>query len=94
MNSEDRFIEGNVRQHPLAEIWNRPGAFAYNREFSVDMLGGFCRTCEYAEVCRGGCTWTTFAEHGPVRDNPYCYWRQRHLAEEQKLPHHHLPVAP
>jgi radical SAM protein with 4Fe4S-binding SPASM domain len=93
MNGEDRFIEGNVRQHRLSEIWNRPHAFAYNRDFTVDKLGGFCKTCEYAEVCRGGCTWTTFAEHGAVRDNPYCYWRQAHLAAEPEEPHRHLPLA-
>jgi sulfatase maturation enzyme AslB (radical SAM superfamily) len=44
-------------------------------------LGGFCATCAYAEICRGGCTWTCYAEKGFVRDNPYCYWRQLH---EQK----------
>lgn len=93
MNGVDRFIEGNIREHRLPQIWNRPGAFAYNRAFSVESLGGFCRTCDYAEVCRGGCTWTTFAEHGPVRDNPYCYWRQKALAEERKQPRRHLPLA-
>jgi radical SAM protein with 4Fe4S-binding SPASM domain len=85
LNDEDRFNEGNVRQSSLKEIWERPGAFAYNREFTVDQLSGFCKTCEYAEVCRGGCTWTTFAETGSaVRDNPYCYWRQLKLAEQRE----------
>ncbi len=94
MNNEDRFIEGNVRNEPLAKIWNRPGAFAYNREFTLDMLGGFCRTCDYAEICRGGCTWTNFAEHGPVRDNPYCYYRQLMLAEGgESDAQRHLPLT-
>jgi radical SAM protein with 4Fe4S-binding SPASM domain len=77
MDGVDAFVEGNVRTSPLAEIWNRPGAFAYNREFTVENLGGFCRTCEYGEICRGGCTWIGFAHaRGFVRDNAYCYWRQ------------------
>jgi radical SAM protein with 4Fe4S-binding SPASM domain len=93
MNGEDRFVEGNVRQSTLKEIWTKPGAFAYNREFSPEMLGGFCRTCDYAEICRGGCTWTTFSEHGPIRDNPYCYWRQKQRVEEARTSRRHLPIT-
>jgi radical SAM protein with 4Fe4S-binding SPASM domain len=81
LNDEDAFIEGNVRDTPLREIWFRKGAFKYNREFTLDQLGGFCRTCDYAEICRGGCTWSCYAEKGFVRDNPYCYWRQLKLKE-------------
>ncbi len=94
MNGTDRFIEGNIRKTSLAEIWNRKGAFAYNREFTVESLGGFCRTCDYAEVCRGGCTWTTYAEGGPVRDNPYCYWRQLQEKEAREgKPPKRLPMV-
>lgn len=93
MNGVDRFVEGNVREAPLAEIWKKSGSFAYNREFTLETLGGFCRTCDYAEICRGGCTWTTFSEHGPVRDNPYCYWRQKQLAEGSQAGKKHLPVT-
>lgn len=94
MNGVDDFIEGNVRQSSLKEIWERPDAFKYNRQFTVDELGGFCRTCEYAEVCRGGCTWTTFAEAGAVRDNPYCYWRQLKLRERgEREPSRRLPLV-
>jgi radical SAM protein with 4Fe4S-binding SPASM domain len=76
MNNEEAFVEGNVCNESLRDIWFREGAFAYNREHSVTTLGGFCKTCDYAEICRGGCTWTCYAEGGFVRDNPYCYWRQ------------------
>ena len=92
MNGVDHFVEGNVRHNKLREIWNRPDVFSYNRQFSVQMLGGFCRTCEYAEICRGGCTWTTFAENGSVRDNPYCYWRQKHLIQNASNGKWHLPT--
>ncbi len=80
LNGEPAFVEGNVRTTSLQEIWNRPGAFAYSRDFKVEQLGGFCRTCDYAEICRGGCTWTCYAEKGFVRDNPYCYHRQQQLS--------------
>jgi radical SAM protein with 4Fe4S-binding SPASM domain len=81
MDGIDAFVEGNLRSQSLREIWSREGAFAYNRQFVPEQLGGFCRTCEYGEICRGGCTWTCYAERGFVRDNPYCYWRQ--LNEQQ-----------
>jgi radical SAM protein with 4Fe4S-binding SPASM domain len=73
------FVEGNVRVRALADIWNDPGAFAYNRCFSVDQLRGFCRTCSYAEICRGGCRWTAFSTSGNLGENRYCYHRVRTL---------------
>jgi radical SAM protein with 4Fe4S-binding SPASM domain len=72
----DEFVEGNVRREPLAAIWRRKGAFAYNRAFAVSQLAGFCRECDYAEICRGGCAWTAFSHTGSRFDNPYCYFRQ------------------
>ncbi len=83
MNGVDRFIEGNIMDKPLAEIWNKPGAFAYNRQFKIEDLGGECRTCEYAEICRGGCFWTSYAHTLGQRDNPYCYIRQLKHAQEK-----------
>lgn len=83
MEKVDAFVEGNVRRTPLLEIWNRKGAFAYNRDFTPEALSGFCKTCEYGEICRGGCTWLGFATSGMKRDNPYCYYRQKQLKEAQ-----------
>ncbi len=94
MNREDRFIEGNVRNTPLRDIWFRKGAFAYNREFTLDNLTGFCRTCDYAEICRGGCTWINFAHAGMKRDNPFCYWRQLKLKEARERGEAVEPMSP
>lgn len=68
----DKFVEGNVREESLATIWNKPGNFAYNREFTMDMLDGACKECEYGELCRGGCTVMTFGATGRIHANPYC----------------------
>lgn len=69
------FIEGNVRSSALADIWLRPGAFAYNRAFHPRQLTGFCRTCPYGEICRAGCHWTALAQGGTLRENRFCYYR-------------------
>lgn len=92
-NGVDSFVEGNVRDTPLSEIWGRKGAFAYNREFTTEQLGGFCKTCDYAEVCRGGCTWTKFSQDRMLKDNAHCYWRQHKLSEAQADDRVRLPVS-
>jgi radical SAM protein with 4Fe4S-binding SPASM domain len=78
------FVEGNVREDRLADIWFRPGAFAYNRGFSVDDLEGFCRECPQAARCRGGCMAVKVASGGNV-ENPMCV--RRVLAEEEVAGH-------
>ncbi len=77
MQSEE-FLEGNIRSESLADIWRKPGNFRYTREFTVDQLGPGCRSCDLADVCRGGCSWTAWMEGGRTGkfDNPYCYRRQ------------------
>ncbi len=84
-NNVDAFVEGNIRERPFREIWNDPDNFAYNRKFKVDDLVGFCRTCEYAEVCRGGCAWTAFAHTGTRYEFTYCYHRLVELQKQGKL---------
>jgi radical SAM protein with 4Fe4S-binding SPASM domain len=74
-NGVQAFIEGNVRDRPLVDIWNDPGAFAYNRQFREEQLTGFCATCRYRDLCRGGCSWTAFSHTGSRFENPYCYYR-------------------
>jgi len=78
------FIEGNIRQVSLHEIWNRSGAFAWNRDFSVKDLSGFCRVCRYNANCLGGCSNSKLVMTGGLSDNPYCIYRCsiEHLLEK------------
>ncbi len=68
------YVEGNIRDEPLEQIWHRDGAFAYNRQWSLDDLGGFCRECRYAERCRGGCR-SNMAATGDGIENRMCIYR-------------------
>lgn len=70
-----RFIEGNVREQSLSSIWNRPGAFRYSRGFTPSDLTGFCKGCEFGEICRGGCTFMAFGATGSPHNNPFCLYR-------------------
>ncbi len=77
MHGETRFVEGNLRDKPLAEIWQSDDAFAYNRQWSESQLTGFCRVCRYHDFCRGGCTWTVHCHAGDGGEgNPFCFYYQ------------------
>jgi radical SAM protein with 4Fe4S-binding SPASM domain len=77
----DRYGAGDVRDSPIAELWATHPALQFNRNRGVDDLWGFCRGCYYAEVCRGGCTWTADSLLGRRGNNPYCHHRVLKLAE-------------
>lgn len=77
------YAGGNVRDTPLAEIWARAAELSFMRapERSRARLSGYCRACYYADICRGGCTWTAHALGRGPGNNPYCHYRVLRLAE-------------
>ncbi len=66
---------GNVRDARLVDIWERAAPMRYNRGRTADSLWGYCRTCYYADVCKGGCTWTGESLLGKPGNNPMCHHR-------------------
>lgn len=70
----ERWVEGNVRDTPLASIWNHPDAFAYNRKWKLSDLGGPCAACRNAVQCRGGCR-SSMETSGDGTWNPMCELR-------------------
>jgi len=73
------YVGGNLRQQRLAELLeNEPLLRLASR--TVDDLWGFCRTCYYADVCRGGCSWTAHTTLGRPGNNPFCHHRALELA--------------
>jgi radical SAM protein with 4Fe4S-binding SPASM domain len=75
LSMPEDFVEGNIREKSLIDIWNNPDGFAYNRQFTKDTASGFCHDCKYLPLCRGGCTTTSFSASGCRADNPYCIYR-------------------
>jgi radical SAM protein with 4Fe4S-binding SPASM domain len=75
------YVGGNVRARSIRDIWDNAPELAFTRERSVDGLWGFCRTCAFADVCRGGCNFTAHALLGRPGNNPYCHYRAKTLAE-------------
>lgn len=73
------YAGGNIRERPLREILKAAPELQLNAgqgtEAAWDHLWGFCRDCEYAQLCRGGCTWTSHVFFGRPGNNPYCHHR-------------------
>jgi len=77
----ERYGAGSVRDTPIAELWTSHPALQFNRERGTSDLWGHCADCYYAEVCRGGCTWTADSLFGRRGNNPYCHYRVLKLAK-------------
>lgn len=80
---DDNYLEGNIREHSLKEIWTRPGAFAWNRNLTKDGLEGFCGSCQYGNYCLGGCSGTKLLRYKNLGDNEFCSFR---CAVERETP--------
>ena len=75
---------GNIRERSLRDILSEAPELSINREGGTDageaFLWGFCRTCDYASLCRGGCTWTAHVFFDRRGNNPYCHHRSLTMA--------------
>lgn len=69
---DEKFIEGNIRERHLSDIWNDPDAFLYNRRFTANNLTGPCAKCDYGKYCAGGCRSYNFFVHGKLFESPAC----------------------
>ena len=87
-DTDARYIEGNIREKTLSEIWNAPDAFVLNRTMTKDKLSGFCGKCRYGRLCLGGCTSLKETMTGANTYNPYCLYyiaAQQDISEIKKM---------
>lgn len=92
------YAGGNVRELDLERIWQTAPEIAFNRRDRTDELWGRCRTCYYAEICKGGCSWMAHTTFGRRGNNPFCYHRAEELRRaglrERLVPRQRAPSAP
>jgi len=74
---DDCFIEGNLRERTLYDIWNDPNAFSYNRQFTMKQLSGMCKECVYGGKCAGGCRSYNYFSQGKLYESPYCAYAKK-----------------
>ncbi len=71
----DDFIEGNIRDKDILEIWHDPNTFLYNRNFKMDDLGENCRDCMHGKECKGGCTAKSESLTSSLHNDRHCFYR-------------------
>jgi radical SAM protein with 4Fe4S-binding SPASM domain len=76
------YVGGNVREHSLADIWERSAPLRFTRDRTTDELWGFCAGCYYREDCMAGCSWTTHVLFGKRGNNPFCHHRALELLRQ------------
>lgn len=73
-----QYIEGNIRERSLREIWEDEENFKWRREMTKDKLSGNCRNCAYGSKCLGGCPNTRLTINGDIySENQYCAYNQK-----------------
>jgi len=77
----DAYVGGNVREIDLTTIWLDTPELSFSRE-RRDPQWGFCGTCYYKDVCRGGCTWMAHSLLGKPGNNPFCHHRALELQRQ------------
>ena len=73
------YTGGNIRDHSLRTIIEETEELRFNlgagTPQATDHMWGFCKSCEFAELCRGGCSWTAHVFFDKRGNNPYCHHR-------------------
>jgi radical SAM protein with 4Fe4S-binding SPASM domain len=83
------YIEGNIRERPLRDIWEDRAAFRWRREMNKESLGGRCKTCKYGRKCLGGCPNTRLTINKSIySENQYCSYNLALGKSEDKLKAH------
>jgi len=72
------YTGGNIRDMSLRKILDTP-ELTFNlgagTPEGTKHLWGFCKTCVHADLCRGGCSWSTHVFFGKRGNNVYCHHR-------------------
>ncbi|MEW6284084.1 MAG: nif11-class peptide radical SAM maturase 3 [Candidatus Eremiobacterota bacterium] len=73
------YTGGNIRERSLDDIVRNTPELTLNlgggTPEGVRHLWGFCSTCDYSDLCRGGCSWTAHVFFDRRGNNPYCHHR-------------------
>jgi nif11-class peptide radical SAM maturase 3 len=80
------YTGGNIRDRSLRDIIEHTDELRFNLGAGTPQgtahLWGFCKTCKFAELCRGGCSWTAHVFFDRRGNNPYCHHRALVQAEQ------------
>lgn len=75
---------GNIRNMKLKDVVEHTEQLTFLKNRTREDLWGYCRTCYYGDVCKAGCTWTSYCLLGKSGNNPYCIHRAMMFEREGK----------
>lgn len=80
------YIEGNIRERSLRDIWEDENSFTWRRTIKKDQLEGECKFCIYGSKCLGGCPNTRLTMNGSIySENKYCAYNLKLKEMKEKL---------
>lgn len=69
----EEYLEGNIRERSLRDIWEDENAFFWRRKMTAASLTDDCAICNYKNKCLGGCANTRLTMNGSMdSENRYC----------------------
>ncbi len=74
----EQFIEGNMRDRSLREIWYDENSFKYARYVKMSDMRAHCAQCEFKKQCKGGCSAVSSTMGKGLHQDPYCV---RHIEQ-------------
>ncbi len=80
----ENYIQGNIKEKSIQEIWNGPDFCSYMRCFNIENLQGNCRKCTYGKKCKGGCLAASIGITGDAFYDPYCFYAIEENFDEMK----------
>lgn len=79
------YIEGNIKERSLRDIWEDENSFSWRRGIKKEQLEGDCKTCIYGSKCLGGCPNTRLTMNGSIySENKYCAYNLKLKAMKKK----------
>lgn len=82
---DKEFVEGNIRERSLRDIWEDEDNFLWRRKMTKENLSGLCLSCRYGSKCLGGCPNTRLTMNGDIySENQYCSYHLelKHMQEK------------
>ncbi len=74
---DKEFVEGNIRDRRLVDIWNDPNCFVWRTGLKKTDLKGECSICVYGSKCLGGCPNTRLTMNKDLySENQFCLYNQ------------------
>jgi radical SAM protein with 4Fe4S-binding SPASM domain len=89
----DVYTGGYTQEARVEDVIMQASEVNHIKQRTKDDLWGYCQTCYYADICKGGCTWTAHCTLGKAGNNPYCIHRALDF-ESKGLREKLVPLTP